>query len=370
DSMLLPRVGWNVFTVNEEGDADAPAVMSRMFDAAHPPPYPLPENKTRTVFKTATTPGGGSFNEIRYEDTAGQEQMLVVASKDLDVLVQNAKTEDVKRDLSRDVKNDHTLDVGQNAEEGIVGSQTITIGGSEHEKVGKSRQKEIGKDETISIGGARSLRVSGAAETSAASRSLSVGVAQIDVSLGDLTLTTPVYAELVGGAVVRASPRPITEDVGMTLSTSMIVSRATGMLGVGGIGGAVVSAAARAIPAVSGGAGIVVQTIGGAKLELAGLSRTVSVTKKLTETVGGAMVVKTMGTFTDEATTKWSLTVGGKLDLGAKELVVEGDVVTLEVAGGTQIVVDKDHGVKISSASMDLSGAELSAEPKGKVKQN
>ena len=37
-SMLLPRMGWNVTTFNEEGAVDGPMVLSRLFDAEHPPP--------------------------------------------------------------------------------------------------------------------------------------------------------------------------------------------------------------------------------------------------------------------------------------------------------------------------------------------
>ena len=81
DSMLLPRIGWNVLMFNDEGTVDAPNVLSRIHDAEHPPAYPLPANKTRVVFKTATTPGGGSFNELYFEDRKGQEEMFVNASR-------------------------------------------------------------------------------------------------------------------------------------------------------------------------------------------------------------------------------------------------------------------------------------------------
>lgn len=38
--------------------------------------YPLPANKTRTVFKTLSSPGGGGFNELRIEDKKGAEQIF------------------------------------------------------------------------------------------------------------------------------------------------------------------------------------------------------------------------------------------------------------------------------------------------------
>ena len=365
-SMLLPRVGWNVFTSNEEGSVDAPMVHSRMFDGEHLPPYPLPSAMTKTTFKTATTPGGGSFNEIRYEDLAGSEEMFINASRDMSVLVQNSKTEDVKASSWKEVLVDQTLAVGNNAQEGIVLDQTIVIGKNESETVGQSREKLVSGSEKSKIGGSRSLKVNGGAENSVTgSRTLSVGAAQMDISLGDLTLATPSLHVMVGGALVRITPRNITEDVGMTVSASSVA----GQLGVSGLAGAALSGAAGALSSASFGAGGVVQTIGGAKFELAGKTRTISVDKKYTETVGGAMVLKSGGAFTDEALGKWSIDVAGKLGAEAPTLVVEANTIEIEV-GGTTLTVDAETGVKISSAAMDLSGAsELNAKAKN-VRQN
>ena len=49
----------------------------------------LPANKTRVVFKTATTPGGGSFNEIYFEDRKGAEEMFINASRDMKIRTHN-----------------------------------------------------------------------------------------------------------------------------------------------------------------------------------------------------------------------------------------------------------------------------------------
>src|SRR5262249_37081847 len=74
-SMLLPRVGWEVSVRHVEGDPDTPVVMTRLYNAVTPPPYALPANKARGAVQTATTPGGGSSNEFRMDDTKGKEEM-------------------------------------------------------------------------------------------------------------------------------------------------------------------------------------------------------------------------------------------------------------------------------------------------------
>jgi len=67
-SMLTPRVGWEVYLNFTDGDPDLPFVFGRMYNAKTPPPYELPKHKTRMSIQTATTPGGGSTNEIRMDE--------------------------------------------------------------------------------------------------------------------------------------------------------------------------------------------------------------------------------------------------------------------------------------------------------------
>ncbi|MGH7295684.1 MAG: type VI secretion system Vgr family protein, partial [Polyangiaceae bacterium] len=66
-SMMLPRIGWEVVVEFLEGDPDRPIVTGRLYNGAFMPPYALPEGKTRTSIQTASTPGGGGSNEIRFE---------------------------------------------------------------------------------------------------------------------------------------------------------------------------------------------------------------------------------------------------------------------------------------------------------------
>ena len=100
-SMLLPRMKWEVAIRYLEGDVDRPIVMARMYNTATPPPYALPANKGRSSIQTATSPGGGSSNEIRTSDDAGNEEMFMNASKDMSIDVGNNTTESIKVDLTR-----------------------------------------------------------------------------------------------------------------------------------------------------------------------------------------------------------------------------------------------------------------------------
>jgi hypothetical protein len=90
----VAKGGHELVAVYEAGkcEAELRAIaprFQRFYNANSPPPYPLPENKSRGSIQTATTPGGGSTNEFRMDDTKGKEEMFFNASKDMSVEVKN-----------------------------------------------------------------------------------------------------------------------------------------------------------------------------------------------------------------------------------------------------------------------------------------
>ena len=61
----------------------------RLYNGVSMPPYALPEGKTRTAIQTASTPGGGGANEIRFEDKAGSEEIMIHAQYDTKTVAAN-----------------------------------------------------------------------------------------------------------------------------------------------------------------------------------------------------------------------------------------------------------------------------------------
>ncbi len=51
------------------------------------PPYNLPDEKTKSTIKTNSSPGGDGFNEIRFEDEKGKEQIFIHAERDMDMRI-------------------------------------------------------------------------------------------------------------------------------------------------------------------------------------------------------------------------------------------------------------------------------------------
>ncbi|MBY7784437.1 type VI secretion system tip protein VgrG [Vibrio fluvialis] len=182
--MAIPRIGHEVIVSFLHGDPDQPIITGRTYHATNTSPYPLPANKTRTVIRTDTHQGEG-FNEIRFEDQAGQEEIFVHAQKDQNNVVNNDETTKVGHDRSENVGHDETITIGNNRTETVGSNETITIGNDRTETVGgnevvtiKGNTAEttaIAKAETV--GAAKALTIgAGYQETVGASKNVSVGL--------------------------------------------------------------------------------------------------------------------------------------------------------------------------------------------------
>jgi type VI secretion system secreted protein VgrG len=212
-SMLTPRVGWEVMLNFTDGDPDLPFVFGRMYNAEKPPPYPLPANKTRMAIQTATTPGGGSTNEVRMEDKAGSEEMFMNASKDASVSAGNNATESVGANETRSIGANQTLSVTDSMSSKVVGDQSLSVGGNQSINVGTYMVDEVGSH-SLSIGGNRDLKAGGDHKrTVTGDSTLSVNGMQIDLVAGSSdeegldTMTDNVSAVL---AELTASDRTVT----------------------------------------------------------------------------------------------------------------------------------------------------------------
>ncbi|MEN2509425.1 phage baseplate assembly protein V, partial [Stutzerimonas stutzeri] len=82
--IAIPRVGMEVLITFLEGDPDQPLITGCLYHKENAAPYELPANKTRSVFKTLSSPGGAGYNEVRIEDRKGAEQIYVHAQRDWD----------------------------------------------------------------------------------------------------------------------------------------------------------------------------------------------------------------------------------------------------------------------------------------------
>ncbi|MCL6325981.1 type VI secretion system Vgr family protein [Pectobacterium polaris] len=142
--IAIPRIGHEVIVSFLEGDPDQPIVTGRTFHATNPSPYPLPANKTRTSLRTSTHKGAG-FNELRFEDQAGQEEVFIHAQKDMNTVVLNNRSTTVTADHTESVGGNQSLMIGENQRTEIKGSQRLIVG--------KGRKTDITTTEELTVTG-------------------------------------------------------------------------------------------------------------------------------------------------------------------------------------------------------------------------
>ena len=178
-AFTLPRIGQEVVVSFLNGDPDRPLVTGCVYNGDNPVPYALPDNQTRTTLKSQSTPDGGGFNELRFEDKAGEEEVFLQAQKDLNITVLNNATETVKTDrtvtveegndsftvskgnwttsvatgnATHDVKGNSTVTIEGNADETVKGNLTIQVTGNVTIKADGSVTIESGQGLTVKGG--------------------------------------------------------------------------------------------------------------------------------------------------------------------------------------------------------------------------
>ena len=181
-TVSLPRIGDEVLVDFINGDPDWPIMVGSVNNAASPALYSLPANRTQSGIRTRSTPGGGrnNFNELRFEDKMGSEEVYLQGEKDWNILVKNDKGQAILRDETLAVGNNRSKTVGLNQTEQIGANHTETIGANKFETVIINKTETIGAAKELSIGGLYQVTVGAAMnETVGAAKTEQVAGAKI-----------------------------------------------------------------------------------------------------------------------------------------------------------------------------------------------
>jgi type VI secretion system secreted protein VgrG len=149
----LPRIGQEVVVEFLEGDPDRPIITGRVYNGTATPPYKLPDFKTISGLKSNTSKGGQGFNELRFEDKKGDEQIFMHGEKNMDVRIKKDSFEWIGNDRHLIVINDQVEHVENNREE--------KVDADHREKIGKDRHLKVCGKEAKAVDGSLSLTVKG-----------------------------------------------------------------------------------------------------------------------------------------------------------------------------------------------------------------
>jgi type VI secretion system secreted protein VgrG len=189
-AQFIPRVGMEVIVEFLESNPDRPIVMGCVYNGDNATPFVLPDNKTQSGWRTSSSPGGDGYNMIRFEDSAGNEEIHVHGQKDWTIVIENDKAQEVRHDERLDVTNDRSKHVGHDELEAIDNDRTIKVGNNHSEEIGVDMDLSVGSNQTVMVGSNR-IEVIGvtATETVGAAKSIIVG-GVMSLSVGAMMTTS------------------------------------------------------------------------------------------------------------------------------------------------------------------------------------
>ncbi len=176
-AVWTPRIGQEVVVSFLEGDPDRPLITGSVYNAVQMPPYTLPDEMTKSTIKSYSSKGGGGFNEIRFEDKKGKEQIFINGERNLDIrakadrhetfggeshlTVEKDRLELSKKDRHVHGQGDHnekvdgtvSLQAGQNIQVKVGQNYALDAGTEIYLKAGMNLVIESGTTLTLKVGG-------------------------------------------------------------------------------------------------------------------------------------------------------------------------------------------------------------------------
>ena len=219
--IFLPRIGMEVIVEFLDGNPDRPIVTGCVYNGESEPPYTLPDNATMSTIKSNSSKGGQGFNEIRFEDKKGEEQVFTHAEKDQDIRVKHDtkewigndrhlivitnQKELVKGDKHSQVKGDQLLKVEGDIGTNVTGNEIIKVGGNQHANVTSNYHLKAGGDAALQAGG--NIHVKGAVVVieGGTQLSLKAGGSFIDISSAGVSISGAMVNINSGGAAGSGS---------------------------------------------------------------------------------------------------------------------------------------------------------------------
>ncbi len=193
-ALAHPRVGQEVIVDFLNGDPDRPIVTGRVYNNVSQPPYPPESKPTITTLKTSSSPGGNGFNELQFEDKAGEEHVFLHSQKDTHLRTGNDKIELVAND-------DHET-IGGNAFSQIGKDSSQTIDGDHHLTVGGASNLDVGEDLLVNAGGDMVAQAGQTVHIKAGMKVVIEGGTQLTLKVGgNFVNISPAGVDIVGTMV-------------------------------------------------------------------------------------------------------------------------------------------------------------------------
>ncbi len=224
-AMFIPRMGMEVVVEFLEGNPDRPLVTGVVYNATQTVPYPLPDKKVVSTFKTNSSKGGGGSNELRFDDTKGSEEVFFQAQYNYNKVVLNNETVKVTQDTTTTVaqgnrsvtvsqgNDSHTVSTGNRSATVSQGNDSLTISAGNHTLNVSAGSSQTTTGQSFQVTANTSITLS-----ATSSIQLSCGPSSIQISPSGITISGP---QISGNA-----------DASMSLSGGGSMSLTAGMISI------------------------------------------------------------------------------------------------------------------------------------------
>lgn len=142
-AVMIPRVGMEVLVGFIDGDVDKPLVVGCLPNGANPVPLELPADKTRSIWRSQSSPGGEGYNELRIEDRKGAEEIYLRA----------------QRNWTQHVLHDQRVQVDHERSIVVTGTARHELKADEQRVTHGRRRAEVRQDDHLLVSGERHIRV-------------------------------------------------------------------------------------------------------------------------------------------------------------------------------------------------------------------
>ena len=148
---FIPRIGMEVVINFYDGDPDRPIVTGTVYNGDNKPPF---ASKTQSGIKTRSSKSGtnSNFNELRFDDNKGSEQIYIHAEHNMDSQIENNETLRVDVNRTKTIGNNESSSIGKDREKSVGENQTESIGADKTITVGSNHSETIGSDKTLDVG--------------------------------------------------------------------------------------------------------------------------------------------------------------------------------------------------------------------------
>jgi type VI secretion system secreted protein VgrG len=316
----IPRIGQEVLVAFVEGNPDEPVIVGSVWNPETMPTYGLPGNKTRSGLQTRSSMGGAAanYNEIRFEDKKGGEELYVHAEKDQNNVVENSETTQVGNDRTENVGHDEKITITNNRTEKVGVNEDISVGSNRNEKVGVNETIAIGSNRTETVGANESITVTGnRTRVVAQNETVTVGLNRArTIGINDAITVGAAQAITVGAAQAITVGAAQTTTVGAAQTNSIGDSQTT--------------------------------TVVNAQTNSIGADQTNSIAKNRASEIKENDSIKVGKTFAVEAGEEIALKTGDALIQMKKDgtILIQGKDITIKASGEIDVKASKDITMK------------------------